>query len=163
MFFHHNTMLQYMMTRIRRRMFWQVYLDVSMIGFALFANPCLASSGSLTRMGAEAVASMGSAHSAGKFFAAPLTVKGGAPLVPAGERTVELSSATSLYVARFTRKRLPACVADDCWSHGVIVDHTMSNVNGNILGWEPTTPLREGIGKTYQWIKEQVAQCNLKE
>jgi nucleoside-diphosphate-sugar epimerase len=26
-----------------------------------------------------------------------------------------------------------------------------------VLGWEPDTPLREGMEKTYAWIKEQYA------
>ena len=25
----------------------------------------------------------------------------------------------------------------------------------NIMGWEPNTPLKEGMEKTYEWIKEQ--------
>ncbi|MBW6502622.1 MAG: hypothetical protein K0B05_14620, partial [Bacteroidales bacterium] len=26
------------------------------------------------------------------------------------------------------------------------------------LGWEPSTPLREGLRKTYDWIKEQMSR-----
>jgi nucleoside-diphosphate-sugar epimerase len=31
-------------------------------------------------------------------------------------------------------------------------DNTMIK---RILGWEPTTPLSEGIARTYRWIEEQ--------
>jgi GDP-D-mannose 3',5'-epimerase len=33
-------------------------------------------------------------------------------------------------------------------------DNTMI---ARILGWEPSTPLRDGIGKTYRWIAQQFA------
>ena len=26
-----------------------------------------------------------------------------------------------------------------------------------VLGWEPNTPLRDGLAKTYAWIEEQYA------
>jgi nucleoside-diphosphate-sugar epimerase len=31
-------------------------------------------------------------------------------------------------------------------------DNTMIK---QVLGWEPSTPLRKGIAKTYAWIEEQ--------
>jgi nucleoside-diphosphate-sugar epimerase len=34
-------------------------------------------------------------------------------------------------------------------------DNTMIK---SILGWEPSTPLREGMAKTYAWIAEQYAR-----
>jgi nucleoside-diphosphate-sugar epimerase len=33
-------------------------------------------------------------------------------------------------------------------------DNTMIK---RVLGWEPSTPLREGLAKTYAWISEQYA------
>jgi GDP-D-mannose 3', 5'-epimerase len=30
----------------------------------------------------------------------------------------------------------------------------------SVLGWEPRISLREGIGKTYPWIAQQVLKCS---
>ena len=33
-------------------------------------------------------------------------------------------------------------------------------LSGNILGWEPSIPLREGMKKTYDWISQQLTEEN---
>lgn len=41
--------------------------------------------------------------------------------------------------------------------HGRNSDNTLIK---KLLGWEPTTPLREGLEKTYAWIERQVKNAN---
>jgi len=39
---------------------------------------------------------------------------------------------------------------------GVRGRNSDNNLIREKLGWEPTQPLRDGMGKLYKWIKEQV-------